>query len=59
MGYAQAVTVADGYAYAAAQNSGFRVINVMDPTQPREVATIPLAGPAVSIAQSGTTAYVF
>ncbi len=58
MGSVQAVTVADGYAYAAALNSGFRVINVKDPAQPREVATIPLLGPAVSIAHSGTTTYV-
>ena len=58
MVYAHAVESSNGYVYVAAQDSGLKVIDVSDPTHPFEVATIHLSGPAVSVALSGTTAYV-
>ncbi len=58
VGYVQAVTVTDGYAYVAAGKYGFRVIDVADPRRPREVAAIATKESAVTVVHSGTTAYV-
>jgi hypothetical protein len=58
MGIAQAVTIANGYAYVAAQNYGLRVIDLTDVTHPSQVARVDTELPAVTIASSGHAVYV-
>lgn len=58
MGYAQAVAVANGHAFVAAQNYGFRVIDLADITHPREVATFATDLPPKTVAVSGTSVYL-
>lgn len=58
MGYAQAVAIANGYAYVAALDYGFRVIDLADLTHPREVATLATDLPSKTVTISGTTVYL-
>jgi len=56
--WAPAVTVADGYAYKAAWETGLIVVDVTQPTSPREVAVVPVPAEVHAVAVSGRYAYV-
>jgi hypothetical protein len=58
MGYAQAVAIANRYAYVAALDYGFRVIDLADLTHPREVATLITDLPSKTVTISGNTVYL-